>query len=293
LIRFLSTFVRVSAVFVSLFAFLAQMSVVWLVVRERWRRVRIANRVMQAYCRWGLYLLRVRVRAMGFERIQGSVLLVGNHLSYLDVLLICAQKPTCFVTSNEIRETPFLGLICRMAGCLFVERRNKDNLQNEISELRDGLREGLSITVFPEATSTNGEQILRFRRPLYSAAIDSARPVVPFCINYRRVGRHRLSLENRDRVMWYGDMPFAPHVWRLAECAEIEVDLHFLPPIEASALTAADLAEKSWRSVASVFRPVPRGAAKERAGLANPAGEQSAINLRAMVPGSFLENRPN
>src|SRR5262245_37813580 len=107
------------------------MSIVFFFVKDQWRRVRIANRVMKAYCRWGLFLLNVKVRRRGEHLPEGSALLVGNHLSYLDILLLCAETPTCFVTSNEIRDTPFLGLIVRMAGCLFVERRNRDNLHNE------------------------------------------------------------------------------------------------------------------------------------------------------------------
>lgn len=252
------TFTRVAAVFISLFAFLIQMSVVFLFARDKWRRVRIANRVMTLYCRWGLWLLNVRVNKSGAANLAKSGLLVGNHLSYLDVLLICAQTPTCFVTSKEIKETPFLGLICQMAGCLFVERRNKDNLQKEISEICEGLRRDLNITIFPEATSTNGEQILRFRKPLFTASVYSLRPVIPFCINYRRVGGQPIDTKNRDSVMWYGDMPFAPHLWALASNGSVEADLHFLPPVAAAFRDQAMLAETSRAVVERVFRPVSK-----------------------------------
>ncbi|NJL24795.1 MAG: 1-acyl-sn-glycerol-3-phosphate acyltransferase [Calothrix sp. SM1_5_4] len=211
---------RFFTILLSMFAFLATMSVVWIFVRGRWRRVQWSNWILKAYSRWGLWVLNVRPRFLGLENIHSSPngLFVGNHLSYLDILVIHSEVPTCFVTSMEIKETPVLGQVCQLAGCLFIERRNKQNLRAEVSEISEGLREGLNVAIFPEATSTNGEQILRFRRPLYLAAIMAEKPVIPFCLNYRSVGGEAINVRTRDKVFWYGDMDFAPHLWELAGC---------------------------------------------------------------------------
>jgi 1-acyl-sn-glycerol-3-phosphate acyltransferase len=256
--RAVGTFLRVVTVFISIFVFLAHMGIVWLVVRDRWRRIRLSNRILGAYSHWGLWLFRVKVRAVDSDRLKsvGNALFVGNHLSYLDVLVISSRRPACFVTSKEIKETPFLGQICQMAGCLFVERRNKFNIHKEVAEISEGLAHGLDVAIFPEATSTNGEQILRFKRPLYISAIDAGRPVVPFCLNYHHVGGKPITQVTRDHVMWYGDMPFVPHLWALTGSGGVEVDLHFLPPIPTSGADPGALAEQSQKAVASVFRPV-------------------------------------
>lgn len=258
MLRQISTFIRVTAIFVLIFIFLTHMGLVWLFVRERWRRIRLSNQILGVYTHWGLWVFRVKVRAIDKAHIEnlGNALFVGNHLSYLDVLVISSQQPACFVTSKEIKATPFLGLICQMAGCLFVERRNKFGIHKEVAELSEGLRHGLNVAIFPEATSTNGTGILRFRRPLYIAAIDAKRPIVPFCLNYRTVGGEPINSVSRDSVMWYGDMPFASHLWALTSSGGIEVDLHFLPPIEP-VREPGELAADSQRAVESVFLPVP------------------------------------
>lgn len=257
----MSAFVRISTIFISIFTFLVHMGVVWLMVRERWRRIYYSNRILAWYGRWGLWVLKVKVNIFGQENIvdKGSGLYVGNHLSYMDVLAFVSHMPACFVTSQEIKETPVLGQICQMAGCLFVERRNKTNIHNEVADIRDGLLHGLNVAIFPEATSTNGEQILRFRRPLFVAAIDAERPVMPFCLNYRKVGGRPIATGNRDQIMWYGDMAFASHLWSLAKSGGIELDLHFLPPIyPQQKMDPTLLAEVSQRSVESIFIPVPK-----------------------------------
>ncbi len=229
------------------------------IVRGRWRRVRLSNRILTRYCRLGLRILGVKVNPVGLERLAGigNALYVGNHLSYLDVLVISSQKPAAFVTSVEIRETPGLGLICELSGCLFVERRNRSRLMSEVSELAEGLNHGLNVAIFPEATSTNGESVLRFRRPLFLAAVQTKVPVVPFCLNYRMVGGQPINKESRDSVFWYGDMDFLPHLWALAGAGGVSVDLEFLEPMSVTGHEEpGDLAARSHKAVEQVFRPV-------------------------------------
>lgn len=250
---------RVTGIFLSILVFLTHMCLVWLVIRDRWVRVRWSNKLLSYYTRWGLWVLNVKPNPIGVENLRGikGGLLVGNHLTYMDVLAISSVVPSAFVTSVEIKHSPGLGQICMMAGCLFVERRNKANILKEISELREGLQRGLKVTVFPEATSTNGEAILRFRKPLFVSAIDGGVPVYPFCLNYRTVGGEPISLKTRDKIFWYGDMDFAPNLWALASSGGVTVDLHFLTPIPTTLDTdPSDLAERAQRSVESVFRPV-------------------------------------
>jgi len=233
------------------------MAVVRLFLRDRWRRTRKSNVLLGYYARVAQWILRIKVRALGKEHIQRGALYVGNHLSYADVLVLSPVLEGGFVTSVEIKHTPGLGLICQMAGCLFVERRNRSGLRNEISELREGLQVGLNVTIFPEATSSNGEQILRFKKPLYLAAVAAGRPVIPFCLNYRRVGGQPINKVTRDSVCWYGDMDFLPHLISLAGSGGVEVDLNILPPLETGLqMEAGELAEKSQAAIEKVFIPV-------------------------------------
>jgi len=253
------TLVRVLGMFLLIAVFLAHMSIMWLFLRDRWSRVRWSNRLLGYYAEIGLWITGVKVNPIGLEHLQHirGGLFVGNHVGYTDVLCISSQAATCFVTSQEVRRAPVLGQVCQLAGCLFVERRNKQNIMNEIGEIRDGLQVGLHVAIFPEATSTNGEAILRFRKPLFKSAIDSGRPVIPFCVNYRTVGGKPITKKNRDSVFWYGDMDFLPHLWELCGSGGVTADLHFLKPIETELkMDLTELTERAQAAVESVFTPV-------------------------------------
>jgi 1-acyl-sn-glycerol-3-phosphate acyltransferase len=248
--------VRFLTIFIMIFIYLIHMSVVWALHRDRWRRVRRANELLMWWSSAGLRILNVKVNVTGAEYLDQirNGLFVGNHLSYLDVLVIASRVPACFVTSMEIRRAPLLGQICMMAGCLFVDRKSRANLRGEVRELSDGLAWGVNVTVFPEGTSTNGEEVLRFRRPLFMSALASGRPVMPFCLDYHRVGGEPINVVTRDKVFWYGDMSFAPHLWALAGSGGVEVDIHFLTPIEVSLVDGpAQLAERAHSAVATKF----------------------------------------
>lgn len=188
---------------------------------------RIINKLVTSYARFCCWFMGIKVKRNIEEEFQDgeSYLVVSNHLSYTDILAICAYYPSCFVTSVEMRDTPVLGHICKLAGCVFVERRNKKNLGVEVQEITEALSKGLNVVIFPEATSTNGEEVIRFRRPLYRSAIDSGRRVKPLAVNYKTLEGHPVSLANRDLVFWYGDMTFADHLWGVFKLKYLEVEL--------------------------------------------------------------------
>jgi len=251
--------IRLLGVATVVVTFLLVMSLVWLAIRNRWRRIYVSNRFLSVWCRFALFVLSIKPRYFGLENLpaENGALYVGNHLTYTDVLVISARVPTCFVTSTEIKRSLGLGQICQMAGCLFVDRKNKRNLINEVSELQEGLEHQLNVAVFPEATSTNGEKVLRFRKPLYFAATSAGVKVVPFTINYRTVGGKPVTVKNRDNIFWYGDMDFLPHIWRLTGEGGATVDLTFLPAIQVSPATdTTQLAEQTQEMVESIYSPI-------------------------------------
>lgn len=187
---------------------------------------------------------------------QQNYLVVSNHLSYLDILAISSLLPCGFVTSVEVRNTPFLGWLARLGGCLFVERRSRGNLLNEIADISLSLQNQLNVCIFPEATSTNGEAVLRFRRPLYQSAIQSGRPVVPLTLNYTGINDQQIGVHNRDIVFWYGDMPFLSHLWRVMAQNKIELQIHLDQPMNSQDHSLESLVDTSHQIVTSAYRPI-------------------------------------
>jgi 1-acyl-sn-glycerol-3-phosphate acyltransferase len=223
---------------------------------ERARPELINN--ISRHAKFALKLFNIKVKKISYMKdIDDNYLLVSNHLSYLDIFVIASQFPACFVTSFEMKETPFLGQLCSIGGCLFVERRSKKGLSNEVKNLTNALDKNMNVVIFPEATSTNGEQLLKFRRPLFQAAVDAGKPVLPLCLNYKKIDQNALNLRNRDLVFWYGDQTFFPHFLNLLTVGQIEVELSILDPFFAEAeMSKTELAEKSFQLVQDHYRPV-------------------------------------
>lgn len=158
-------------------------------------------------------------------RRRAGVLIVCNHLSYLDILVASSQYPTCFVTSNEMKNTPGLGIICILGGCVFVERRSRENIAGEVDEIKEALEIGLNVMFFPEAKSTSGEEVIPFKRSLFRASVLAKSDTLPLCINYKFLNEEKVTIKNKDIIFWYGEMTFSPHFITVCKQKSIDVTL--------------------------------------------------------------------
>lgn len=199
-----------------------------------YRTRKLVAKIIQIISSIILKILRVEVdirrHADSLHSPKGN-LIICNHLSYLDVLVLVQYAPACFVTSVEVKETPVLGQICILAGCLFVERRDRSRIHKEIHEITKALQEGLNVLIFPEATSSNGADVLRFRRPLFQASLDAKAVIQPLALRYESIDGEPFGDHNRDRVCWYGDMDFLPHFWLLHQTKGIRAKIQCLPTV--------------------------------------------------------------
>lgn len=215
--------------------------------------------VLFYYCNLGIKIFNIQVQINDpFQSFRQNGLIVSNHLSYLDIIVIGTYMPACFVTSVEVKNTLFLGQIVEFAGCLFVERRSKSNIGNEISDISRAIASGLDVLVFPEATSTNGEKVLNFKRPLFNSALEITSIIKPITINYKTLDGVTLSLTNRDKICWYGDMSFFPHFWDFLKTKETIVSITcgepFFPKLNDDKSTLAfkahDIVSNQYRKLA-------------------------------------------
>jgi 1-acyl-sn-glycerol-3-phosphate acyltransferase len=177
---------------------------------------------------------------------------VSNHISYLDVLVAAAQLPTLFVTSIEMRDEPFVGWICRLAGCVFVERRSPRRLRAEIAELSALLRHGFHVVLFPEATSTRGTGVRPFRRALFEAARDAAVPLWVAQVQYPEGVRMRVSYAEDDA--------FLPHLRRLLVTHELRAEWTWLSLLEGTEIvshSSQELASWAHSQIEAQFQPSP------------------------------------
>lgn len=220
---------------------------------------KVLNFLVHVHCKFVVKLLGINIiwdkKIDNFPK--GGHLYVCNHLSYLDIFILASHFPSSYVTSMEMKNTPLLGQICILAGCVFVNRKNKRNLSNEIKEITQALKAGLNVTIFPEATSTNGEEVIRFRRPLFQAALDAKTSIVPMTLNYKRINQEDIALHNRDLLFWYGDMTFGGHFWNVLKAKHVNVSVHIEEPICSQEHNETlTLASESHSVVIKNFKPI-------------------------------------
>ena len=184
-------------------------------------------------------------------------LVVGNHFGFVDILAVSSTIPSLFVTSKEMRETPFLGTLTEFGGCIYVDRKNRSNIKAELQEIIEALVSGHRVIIYPEATSHNGEEILPFKRTLISAAAHAQVPIIPYVFNFKSVDNEDFALKNRDYVCWYGDQSFLSSAIKMLSLKKIEIEIEFLPffypKIEDDRAFVADTVRTE---IVKKFRPI-------------------------------------
>jgi 1-acyl-sn-glycerol-3-phosphate acyltransferase len=144
-------------------------------------------------------------------RIQGQPptrgLVVSNHLSYLDILILSAAMPCFFVAKVEIGGWPFFGKSARIAGTIFVDRSSLASAMSVAEQMSERLKLTIPVLLFPEGTSTDGSQLLRFHSRLIDPATSAGVPITTASVRYVIDG----GVEEKE-LCWYGDMLFLPHL---------------------------------------------------------------------------------
>jgi 1-acyl-sn-glycerol-3-phosphate acyltransferase len=198
------------------------------------QRRAVRTRTTSFFSGVALSICGVRVRVHHRERLaqgrQGR-LIVANHVSYVDVLVLSSLSPMVFITSVEMKHTPLLGLLASWGGSLFVERRRPAGLRREIDEIAGALKEGASVMLFPEGTTSNGERVHTFKRSLFDAALAAGVPVLPLCLRYTSINGEAVTRSNRDSLFYYGGVTFSEHIPRFLATRSCDAEVFVLKRI--------------------------------------------------------------
>lgn len=187
-----------------------------------------------------LQLLPLRIRCHG-RPPRRTALWVGNHVSWLDIILLGAQAPVRFVSKAEVRHWPLLGWLAHQAGTLFIQR---GQTSTEVSQrMASVLEQDQSLVIFAEGTTTAGDRVRTFHGRLLGCVAGGDIPVQPVALAYGRDG------QRDDIAPFIDDDEFSRHLWRLLGSSRIGVELHFLPLIDSSQLERNRLARSAHQSV--------------------------------------------
>lgn len=172
-----------------------------------------------------LHIAGIELRTSGTPR-PGAVLLVANHVSWLDIAAIHAVAPHArFVSKADVQRWPVLGWLIRSVGTLFIERDRKRDALRVVHQVAQALRDGQTVAVFPEGTTDDGRVVLPFHANLLQAAIATATPVQPVVLRYSDP-RHAVS----PAVEFVGATTLLQSVRRVLSARGLTVHVELLPP---------------------------------------------------------------
>jgi 1-acyl-sn-glycerol-3-phosphate acyltransferase len=214
--------------------------------------------------RWSRRLLRmlnVDARMHGRPALEGNVLVVANHISWLDIFVLNAVEPVRFVAKAELARWPVAGRLIKGVGTLFVERERRRDAHRVNGHAAQALSRGDIVAVFPEGTTTDGTGLLPFKSSLLQPIVDARGRVQPMAIRYcAPTGEHSSA------PAYVGDDSFIASFWRLTGARALVVELHASPPLAARDSHRRELARSAEAAIRTALATAPAATAPDRRG---------------------------
>lgn len=201
---------------------------------------------------WSAHVLRilnVRLEMNGMLPTVDSrpVMLVANHVSWLDIWAINSVRVVRFVAKSEVRDWPVIGWLSQQVGVIFIERARRHDTARVSGAGVEALLGGDSLCVFPEGTTSDGTQMYPFKSSLLQSAVDAAAPVWPVALHYP--GKNGGA---NTAVAYAGDTTFFQSMRAVLAQREIVVRLIFAEPICPEGLDRRELARAAESVISSL-----------------------------------------
>jgi 1-acyl-sn-glycerol-3-phosphate acyltransferase len=177
---------------------------------------------LHGWCRFACRVLGICVTRFG--SMPSSGLLVSNHLSYLDIVVLSSIRPCVFVAKSDVASWPLFGWLARAAGAIFVDRKRRISSDKAVDLIRAAIASGTPVVLFPEGTSSDGSTVLPFKSALLESVVQLRCAVGSASVGY--------ALDNgsvADEVCYWRDMTLVPHLLNLLFKREIRANYSFSP----------------------------------------------------------------
>lgn len=163
-------------------------------------------------------LLGIRVKLTGKKHLsKKQKIFLGNHISYLDIIVLGAAFDCFFVAKNDVASWPVFGFLSKLGGTVFISRK-RAHIKEQIPLLKKHVELGQSLFLFPEGTTSNGRHVLAFKSSLLNVLqITKKAPVIqPISLAYTHVNNRKMQTTDEfDLAAWYADMTLPPHLWNV------------------------------------------------------------------------------
>ncbi len=172
-------------------------------------------------------IFQLEIQSAGTIPTRG--LLVCNHVSYVDILVLVSLAPAMFVAKREVKSWPVMGLLAQLGGTLFIDRQRRTHVGEINDDIQAALDDGALVIVFPEGTSSDGRGVLPFKSSLLEPATQQK--------NSLTIGRVRYRVENGgddEAVAYWGDAVFFTHLLDLLSRDKVRAVVRFAPVMDHS-----------------------------------------------------------
>jgi lyso-ornithine lipid O-acyltransferase len=187
-------------------------------------------------------IVGVRLHVEGAVARERGVLLISNHVSWLDITVLSAMAPVSFVAKQEVASWPFVSWLAKLQRSVFVDRTRKHEVTAKANEILDRLKAGDHVVLFAEGTSSDGNSVVPFKTPLFAAAkpsrgasLGSEICAQTLALTYTKLHGIPLCRRGRPLIAWYGNMDLASHAWRLLGLGPLDAHIRIGPPVPLDA----------------------------------------------------------
>ena len=185
------------------------------------------EKIIQFWCKRLLSIFEIKVEVQGLDSFlsnQKQYLMVANHISWMDIIVIQSIKPSIFVAKSDVASWPLFGWVAQMTGTIFIKREKVSDIKKALKKMKRRLIKR-SVCIFPEGTSTNGRYLLPFKSNLFQSSIDTNKSILPLCLRYKQKGIYS------DKPAFVDDMSLVDSIIKIKNENDISVEVDVLQPI--------------------------------------------------------------
>ena len=207
-----------------------------------WTGSRYARTFPHRYHRQVCKIVGIRLNVEGEIAEEQGVLLISNHVSWIDIAVLSAVAPVSFVAKQEVASWPFVSWLAKLQRSVFVDRNRRNEVSDKANEILSRLESGDHIVLFAEGTSSDGNCVVPFKTALFAAAKPAGGRAMgakvsaqTLALTYTKLYGLPLCRRGRPMVAWYGDMDLASHAWRLLGLGPLDAHIRIGPPVPLDA----------------------------------------------------------
>ncbi len=204
----------------------------------------LARHIARLWHKSALRLIGVRVKTSGKLPVDRPLLIVSNHVSWSDILVLGSVAEASFIARSDMENWPVLGQLARLQQTVFVNRGHKRQSRAQADAIAERMTAGDAMVLFAEGTTGDGTRMLPFKSALFGAvhaAMEKARldevMVQPIALAYTRLHGMPLGRFHQARAAWPGVIALWPHLFTFVADGAYDAEVVFCPPIKFTRAT--------------------------------------------------------